>query len=226
MDKKYQKIIDENKKIIDEKMHQAKTLMTKEQIRKCNMAIHVASVASGAGGAVPFPVADSFPIAGSQILMVYALGKIFKIKVSESVAKGIIGAAASTLVGRTVVKLIPVAGLVISAAVAAVITEAIGWTIAVDFAKEARLRDNLGTTGNANQQDPSFEVVVNCTDKSEEHIAELEASADAFLSGGKKRFENSAEFDALLSDIENLLGILPSDHPLLKKYEDLVLIMD
>lgn len=226
MDIKYQKIIDENKKIIGEKMHQAKTLMTKDQIRKCNIAIHTASVVSGAGGAIPFPVADSFPITGSQILMVYALGKIFKIKVSESVAKGIIGAAASTLVGRTIVKLIPVAGLVITATVAAVITEAIGWTIAVDFANEARLRDNLGATENADRQDPSSEAAVYGTDKSEDHIANLEASADAFLSGEKKRSENSAEFDALLSDIENLLDTLPSDHPIRKKYEDLMLIMD
>lgn len=158
--------------------------------------------------------------------MVYALGKIFKIKVSESVAKGIIGAAASTLVGRTIVKLIPVAGLVITATVAAVITEAIGWTIAVDFANEARLRDNLGATENADRQDPSSEAAVYGTDKSEDHIANLEASADAFLSGEKKRSENSAEFDALLSNIENLLDTLPSDHPIRKKYEDLMLIMD
>lgn len=88
------------------------------------------------------------------------------------------------------------------------ITETNRWTIAVDFTKEARLRGNLRTAGNANQQDPSFEAAVNSTDKSENHIAKLKARADAFLSGGKKRSENSAEFDTLLSyyglHIENL----------------------
>lgn len=45
---------------------------------------------------------------------------------------------ASTFVGRNLVKLIPIAGWIVSAAVAAGVTEAIGWTIAVDFANNAR----------------------------------------------------------------------------------------
>ena len=128
----------EYKKIISDKRPEAGKLMTSDQMAKCNAAIHTASVAAGAAGAIPIPVADAIPISGVQVTMVLALGKVFDQKVTESAAKGLIGAAASTLVGRALVKFIPVVGWVASAGVAAGVTEAIGWTIAVDFANAAR----------------------------------------------------------------------------------------
>lgn len=126
------------KKIIADKRLEAGKLMTQSQLEKCNIAIHGASIACGAAGAIPLPVADAIPITGTQVGMVIALGKIFNQQISESAAKGLIGAAASTLVGRSLVKLIPVAGWIASAGVAAGVTEAIGWSIAVDFANAAR----------------------------------------------------------------------------------------
>lgn len=126
------------KDVLKNKRLEAGKLMTENQLVKCNAAIHSASVASGAAGAIPIPVADAIPITAAQITMVIALGKIFDQELTESAAKGIIGAAASTFIGRNVVKLIPVAGWIASAAVAAGVTEAIGWTVAVDFAKSAR----------------------------------------------------------------------------------------
>lgn len=131
------------KKIISDKKNEAGTLMTSEQLKKCTVAIHTAAVAAGAGGVVPIPVMDSIPISVVQVTMVIALGKVFDQKITESAAKGVIGAAASTLVGRSLVKLIPVAGWIASAAVAAGVTEAIGWSIAVDFAKTSRRRDDI-----------------------------------------------------------------------------------
>lgn len=126
------------KDIINDKKREAGHLMTEDQVVKCNAAIHTAAVASGAAGFIPVPVADAVPISAAQITMVIALGKIFDQKLTESAAKGAIGAAAATFVGRNLVKLVPVAGWVASAAVAAGVTEAIGWTIAVDFAKSDR----------------------------------------------------------------------------------------
>lgn len=126
------------KKIIADKKLEAGQLMTQEQITKCNIAIHTASAASAAAGIIPIPVADAVPISAAQITMVIALGKVFDQSLTEGAAKGIIGAAASTFVGRNLVKLIPIAGWVVSAAVAAGVTEAIGWTVAIDFAKQAR----------------------------------------------------------------------------------------
>ena len=126
------------KDVIKNKRLEAGKLMTEDQLVKCNLAIHSAATASGAAGAIPIPVADAVPITAAQVAMVLALGKIFEQEITESVAKGLIGAAASTFVGRNLIKLIPVAGWVASAAVAAGVTEAIGWTVAVDFANNAR----------------------------------------------------------------------------------------
>lgn len=126
------------KKVIQNKRLEAGKLMTEDQMRKCNVAIHTAATASGAAGAIPIPVADAIPITAAQVTMVIALGAIFDQKITESAAKGLIGAAATTFVGRNLVKLIPIAGWIASAAVAAGVTEAIGWTVAVDFANNAR----------------------------------------------------------------------------------------
>lgn len=126
------------KKIIKDKRLEAGKLMTQSQMEKCNAAIHVASVASGASGFIPLPVADAVPISAAQVTMVIALGKIFNQELTSAAAKGIVGAAAATFVGRNLVKLIPVVGWGVSAAVAAGVTEAIGWSVAVDMAKNFR----------------------------------------------------------------------------------------
>ena len=127
------------KKVLSEKKQEADDLMTSEQKNACSVAIHTASVAAGAAGAIPIPVADALPISGAQITMAIALGKIFDQQLSETAAKALIGAAGSTLVGRSLVKLIPVAGWIASAGVAAGVTEAIGWSLAVDFARKSQL---------------------------------------------------------------------------------------
>ena len=114
--------------------------MTIDQITKCNAIIHSASLGAGLASAVTLPVVDAVPISGAQVTMAITLGKVFDQELTESTAKGIVGAAASTLIGRSVVKLIPIAGQLISAVVASGITEALGWTIAVDFAKSYRLK--------------------------------------------------------------------------------------
>lgn len=141
------------KKIIEDKRLEAGKLMTKDQIVKCNVAIHTATIAAGASGAIPIPVADAVPMSAAQMTMVIALGAIFNQKISESTAKGLLGAAASTFAGREIIKLIPIAGWIASAATAAAVTEVIGWTIAVDFAKDFRQeyerRKNAADAANA-----------------------------------------------------------------------------
>ncbi len=126
------------KKLIKDSRLEAGKLMTKTQMIKCNIAIHTAAVASGACGAIPIPVADAIPISAVQVTMVIAIGNFFGQKFTWSTAKGIIGAVATSTLGRGAVKLIPVAGLVISATVAASITEAYGWFIAADVARNFR----------------------------------------------------------------------------------------
>ena len=126
------------KEVIKDKKLEAGNLMNDDQLAKCNGIIHTASVASGVAGAVPISIADAIPISAAQITMVIALGKVFGQKIEEAGAKSLIAAAASTFVGRSLIKLIPFVGWGVSAVVAAGVTEAIGWTVALDFAKSYR----------------------------------------------------------------------------------------
>jgi uncharacterized protein (DUF697 family) len=119
-------------------------LMTSAQLTACNGIIHTAAVASGAAGTIPIPVADAIPITAAQITMIISLGRVFEVQVTNSVAKAILTAVAAPLVGRTAVsaglKFIPIAGWVVSAAVAAGVTEAVGWLIANDFARDYKAK--------------------------------------------------------------------------------------
>lgn len=219
------------KKVIADKRSQAERLMNGDQLTKCNIAIHTASIASAAAGVVPFPVADAVPITIAQITMVVSLGSIFDTKVSESVAKGLIGAAASTFVGRNIVKLIPIIGWGVSAAVAAGVTEAIGWTIAVDFAKDAKLRWEIEhkIAEENHQKDASFTESSKSTahedgdteNRGNFSIEELVKKSEEFLSGEKKYSQHKDEFSTLLSEIEKVLDSLPYDHSLRELYDKL-----
>ena len=119
----------------------SKVKMPKDIQKKCHKAIHSASVAAAAAGAIPIPVADTIPITAAQIAMVIALGKAFDVTISQSAAKSIAGVAVVRSAGRAIVanalKAIPgvgtVAGGVISASTAASLTEVFGWIVADDF---------------------------------------------------------------------------------------------
>ena len=121
-------------------MGKSKTKMPSDKKKQCMVVIHTASSAAAAAGAIPIPVADTIPISTAQVTMVVALGEIFDMTISTSVAKSIIGIGVAQTVGRTIVsslKAIPgvgtVIGGVISAATAAALTETLGWIIADDF---------------------------------------------------------------------------------------------
>lgn len=223
--------MDNYKQVLSDKKKQAERIMNKEQLTKCNVAIHTASVASAAAGAIPIPVADAIPITTAQITMVMALGKIFDANVTESIAKSIVGAAASTIVGRSLVKMIPIIGWGVSAAVAAGVTEAIGWSVAVDFAQKAKEKwekehcataeeDYCDSEGNTSTNNTSEEAT------QESAIEKLIKQAEEFVSGNKKRSEHEDEYAELLSDIEKVLDSLPEDHKLRELYDELCLIIE
>lgn len=126
------------KTLIINKRLEAGNFMTEEQLESCNIAIHTASVASAMVGGFPIPFVDAIPISAAQIIMVITLGNVFDQSLTQVTAKGVVSAAASTYIGRNLVKFIPFVGWFVSAGVAALITELVGWTVAVNFAKEYR----------------------------------------------------------------------------------------
>lgn len=122
-------------------MAKSKTNMPKDMKKKCHAAIHTATLAAGASGLIPIPVADTVPISTAQVAMIVALGKVFDITVSDSIAKAVASVGIAQGVGRTAVssafKAIPgigtIAGMAIGSTTAAALTEALGWMVADDF---------------------------------------------------------------------------------------------
>ncbi len=127
-------------------MSKSKVKMPKELEKKCHAAIHSATVAAGAAGAIPIPMSDAVPITAAQIGMIVALGKAFDVSISQSAAKTIIGTTLAQQVGRTVsssiLKSIPgfgtIVGGIVGATTAVAVTETLGWIIADDFYRMSR----------------------------------------------------------------------------------------
>jgi uncharacterized protein (DUF697 family) len=114
--------------------------MTYAQVIWCNGIIHGAAVVAAAIAFVPIPVADAIPITSTQIGMVIALGKVFEEKISKEDASLLLGNIVAPLVGRAAVKaalvFVPGIGWGINSAIAASITEMLGWAIVAHFVKK------------------------------------------------------------------------------------------
>lgn len=112
--------------------------LTTKQAIGCHAIIHAATLSCAAIAFIPLPVADVFPITGIQVLMVVKLGKIFDNRFTKSDAQILLKTVAAPIVGRTLTKaglaLVPGIGWAINGAIAGMITEILGWTIANDFA--------------------------------------------------------------------------------------------
>ncbi len=132
----------EFKRMAEDARLEAGKLMTSKQIASCHTIIHTSAITCGGLGFIPIPIADAVPMSAAQVTMVISLGKVFDIELTESAAKSILSAAAATLIGttiaRSILKFIPGIGWLASAGVAFTVTEALGWTIANDFAKQYR----------------------------------------------------------------------------------------
>ena len=112
--------------------------MTYEQKSKCHQIIHAASALSGAVGVIPIVTFfDSVVITPAQVTMVIALGKVFGKEISKSAAEGMAGAKVAEMVGKgaskAVFSTIPIIGNIANGAVAASLTEALGWFIVSQF---------------------------------------------------------------------------------------------
>lgn len=122
--------------------------MTSDQKKKCHAAIHTASTAAAGIGAglAQLPGADSAALVPVQITMILALGKVFNIPLTDSMAKTVLSETVATMGGKIAAKAatnllvgwIPGVGNAVNASVAAGITESLGWMIAKDFDNEAK----------------------------------------------------------------------------------------
>jgi uncharacterized protein (DUF697 family) len=117
--------------------------MTDTENSRCHKIIHSASVAAGGVGAIGvFPLSDAIPLAAIQLKMIHSLAKVFGLNLTDEAARATLAVAAAAAGGRQLTKLftcwMPVFGSLVSASTAAGITEAIGWTIASEFDREAR----------------------------------------------------------------------------------------
>ena len=111
--------------------------MTAGEKEKCQYIIHTAAVAAAGVGLAPIPGADTMPLMGIQGAMIVGLATVFKIPITQAVAKdmakaAVVGQAGKLLAGQ-LAKLIPVAGSAVNATVAAGLTEKLGWDIAEEF---------------------------------------------------------------------------------------------
>lgn len=106
----------------------------------CHIIIHVATLACAAVAFIPIPVMDAIPMTAAQITMVLALAEVFDNKISKSDAEILLKAAAAPLAGRALAKsalnFVPGVGWTMNSAIAVVITEILGWSIANDFASK------------------------------------------------------------------------------------------
>ena len=149
--------------------------ITEDQRKKCHVIIHGASVAAGATGAAgaQLPVADNAVIVPTQITMIIALGKVFDLKITESIASGIIKSAIASFVGRglsqVLVGWVPGIGNVINTATAAGITETIGWMSVKEFSENLDKYEELS----AEEKDKIGKVV-----NEEKEIDEIQKDAE------------------------------------------------
>lgn len=109
-----------------------------EMVKKANKIVTGFTASTGATGAIPVPFADMPLLVAQQVAMMIAINNVFGIDVERdvlvSLVTGAIGVGGASMIGKTVVsnilKLVPgagtVAGGVISAGTAGVITSALG----------------------------------------------------------------------------------------------------
>lgn len=116
--------------------------MTNEQKNKCGDIIDIAVVAAGATGFSPIPGSDAGPIVAVQTTMILALSEVFDVTFTKSCAINLAKTTIAENVGKyaagQLIGLIPFGGNLIKGAIAAGITENLGWHVAKDFDRQSK----------------------------------------------------------------------------------------
>jgi len=174
-------------------------MLPKEEQEKCEAIIHTAAVAAGGVGTglAQLPMADNAVITPIQITMITSLGAVFGIRVTESIAKGIIASCATSVAGRSAVQVlvgwVPGLGNAINTATAAGLTEVIGWMAAKHFYE---LQQEDKAKYRADGMKAGYEAA------SIEYEEKLKKQAEAFLKQQKDWKKERDEYEKLLNDYE------------------------
>ena len=123
-------------------------LKSSSETRKCRRIIHGAALAGAvvAGGLAQIPASDNAVLVPIEILMVLALGRVFRVPFRHSYRTSVIVGTAATMLGRGISEIllgwIPVFGNLLDALTAIGVIEMLGWMIVRDFgARAAQLRE-------------------------------------------------------------------------------------
>lgn len=189
--------------------------------QSCMVIIHGAAAACGATGTglAQIPLADNAVITPIQVGMIIALGQVFELSITESVARGIITGAGASLIGRGVSQVlwgwIPVVGNAINTATAAGLTEAIGWMAVDQFAREANNRTEPNRTVHPNNDEaPPSESAVETNH--EDEYESFKERVEEFVSGRKNPDIDSGEYDILENELTRIIDRTHKD-----KYKEL-----
>ena len=115
---------------------------------KCAAIIHSSSAAAAAVGAglAQIPVADSTILVPIQTAMITAIGKIYGLQLTETMCESLSATQLSSMAGKalakTLVSWIPGIGNAINGAVAASITEGLGWLVVDSFEKQKQCKED------------------------------------------------------------------------------------
>lgn len=112
--------------------------------KRCAAIVHTASAAAAAAaGAALVPGSDSVAIAPVQVAMITALADEYDVPWTDAAVRSTLYATLGTMVGRgganLVLRWVPVWGNVVRAAVAAGVTETLGWAVVKKLETEGRL---------------------------------------------------------------------------------------
>lgn len=170
--------------------------------KKCHTIIHSAAASAGAVGTgmAQIPLADNAVITPIQIAMIVSIGSVFEMRITESVAKGIIATCATSIAGRGVSQLlwgwIPGLGNAINTATATGITEAIGWVAVKHF---YALQQDDAAKHRVSGMKAGYEAA------SAEYEAKLRKQAEEFIRQMHSVDERMSEYNRLCDDYEKYI---------------------
>lgn len=199
-------------------------VLPEKQRRECIQVIRRtgAEAALAGAGLAQIPLSDTAIITPLQIKMIIQLGRVFGMQVTESMAKGVLSAAAASIAGRGIsqaaVGWLPGLGNVINASTAAGMTSLIGSSAAYHFFRKQELTKALNfrkkEAGGAEVRASEKDILLSCYDKLSEaqrnrvkEMLECDLSEEEFV-GSIRSYLSVLDFEISYSREEIDSGIL------------------